>query len=49
MQLGLLQEGDTNNSASFKDRYAEMIREAVAAEEAGFSCWGTSEQHFSAP
>ncbi|MEA2419171.1 MAG: hypothetical protein QOE60_1377 [Thermoleophilaceae bacterium] len=49
MQLALVQEGDMNGSASFKERYAEMIREAVAAEEAGFSCWGTSEQHFSAP
>jgi alkanesulfonate monooxygenase SsuD/methylene tetrahydromethanopterin reductase-like flavin-dependent oxidoreductase (luciferase family) len=49
MRLALLQEGDTNMSRSFHDRYNEMIREAVAAEEAGFYAYGTSEQHFSAP
>jgi alkanesulfonate monooxygenase SsuD/methylene tetrahydromethanopterin reductase-like flavin-dependent oxidoreductase (luciferase family) len=49
MRLALLQEGDTRASASVKARYDEAIAEVVAAEEAGFHAWGTSEQHFSAP
>jgi alkanesulfonate monooxygenase SsuD/methylene tetrahydromethanopterin reductase-like flavin-dependent oxidoreductase (luciferase family) len=49
MRLALLQEGDARASASVKARYDEMIAEVVAADEAGFHAWGTSEQHFSAP
>jgi alkanesulfonate monooxygenase SsuD/methylene tetrahydromethanopterin reductase-like flavin-dependent oxidoreductase (luciferase family) len=49
MRVGLLQEGDLSGGVSCAERYAEMIEEVVCAERAGFSCWGTSEQHFSAP
>lgn len=47
MRFVLIQEadgpGDTGYSA---ERYQEMIREAEAAEDAGFSCYAISEQHF---
>jgi alkanesulfonate monooxygenase SsuD/methylene tetrahydromethanopterin reductase-like flavin-dependent oxidoreductase (luciferase family) len=48
MHIGLLQEGDFKGTST-SVRYHEMIREAVRAEELGFSTWGTSEQHFSPP
>ncbi len=49
IKVGLLQEGDISNNISVKQRYGEMIREVQLADRLGFSSWGTSEQHFSAP
>lgn len=39
------QEGETHG-ITHAQRYKEMIREAMFAEEMGFDFWGTSEQHF---
>jgi alkanesulfonate monooxygenase SsuD/methylene tetrahydromethanopterin reductase-like flavin-dependent oxidoreductase (luciferase family) len=49
VRVGLIQEGDLAGDVSCEQRYHEMIEEVVRAEAAGFSCWGTSEQHFSPP
>jgi alkanesulfonate monooxygenase SsuD/methylene tetrahydromethanopterin reductase-like flavin-dependent oxidoreductase (luciferase family) len=49
MKVGLLQEGDISNNVSVAQRYKEMIQEVILADKLGFSCWGTSEQHFSPP
>ena len=49
MRVGLLQEGEVRPGVSYAQRYREMIDEVVLADELGFSAWGTSEQHFSAP
>lgn len=49
MRVGLLSEGDISRSASYADRYRELIDEIVLADELGFSTFGTSEQHFSPP
>lgn len=49
MKIGLLQEGEIRPGVSDAQRYEEMIREVVLADRLGFSCWGTSEQHFSPP
>ena len=49
MRFGILQEGDTPPGASVPNRYHEMIREAVLADQEGFDFWGVSEQHFNAP
>jgi alkanesulfonate monooxygenase SsuD/methylene tetrahydromethanopterin reductase-like flavin-dependent oxidoreductase (luciferase family) len=49
MRLAIVQEADAHNSVSLKARYDETIAEVMAADEAGFYAWGTSEQHFSAP
>jgi alkanesulfonate monooxygenase SsuD/methylene tetrahydromethanopterin reductase-like flavin-dependent oxidoreductase (luciferase family) len=49
MRVGLLQEGEVRPGVSYAQRYREMIDEVVLADQAGFSAWGTSEQHFSAP
>lgn len=49
MRVGLLQEGDVTAGVTPAQRYRQMIDEVVRADELGFSAWGTSEQHFSAP
>ena len=49
MQVGMLQEGEVVAGVSIAQRYEEMIEEATLADRHGFSCWGTSEQHFSPP
>lgn len=49
MKVGLLQEGDISNGNTVAQRYREIIKEVVLADKLGFSAWGTSEQHFSAP
>src|ERR1700709_487703 len=49
MKVGLLQEGEIRPGQSVAQRYEEMIAEATLADRMGFSCWGTSEQHFSPP
>ncbi|MEG6510264.1 LLM class flavin-dependent oxidoreductase [Methyloligella sp. 2.7D] len=49
MRIGLLQEGEVMEGVSYAQRYEEMIEEVALADQLGFSCWGTSEQHFSPP
>lgn len=49
VKVGLLQEGDISGNIPVAQRYREMIEEVSLADELGFSCWGTSEQHFSPP
>ncbi len=49
MMVGLLQEGELMPGVDCAQRYMEMIEEAALADRMGFSCWGTSEQHFSPP
>ncbi len=46
MKFGLLQEAETPLGTTHAARYHELVKEAVAAEEAGFDFWGGSEQHF---
>lgn len=49
MKVGLLQEGELMPGVDCAQRYEEMIEEVALADRNGFSCWGTSEQHFSPP
>ena len=49
MQVGLLQEAELMPGVDVARRYWEMIEEVALADRLGFSCWGTSEQHFSPP
>ena len=49
MKIGLLQEGEIRAGMNESQRYNEMITEVSLADELGFHCWGTSEQHFSPP
>lgn len=49
MKVGLLQEGELMAGVDCTQRYMEMIEEVALADRVGFSCWGTSEQHFSPP
>ena len=49
MQVGLLQEAELMPGVNVAQRYWEMIEEVALADRLGFSCWGTSEQHFSPP
>ena len=49
MKIGILQEGEVISGVSYAERYQQMIAEATLADTLGFSCWGTSEQHFSPP
>ncbi len=46
MRVGLLNEGARSGGQSLPDRWAEVIREALVAEEVGFDFWGVGEQHF---
>ena len=49
MRVGLLQEAELMPGVDVAQRYWEMIEEVALADRLGFSCWGTSEQHFSPP
>ncbi len=49
MKVGMLQEGEMLDGVDTAERYHQLIREATLADKLGFSCWGTSEQHFAAP
>lgn len=49
MKVGLLQEAEMMKGVDVNQRYWEMIEEVALADKLGFSCWGTSEQHFSPP
>ena len=46
MRVGLLNEGSHGPDQTLGERWAEVIGEALVAEEAGFDFWGTGEQHF---
>jgi alkanesulfonate monooxygenase SsuD/methylene tetrahydromethanopterin reductase-like flavin-dependent oxidoreductase (luciferase family) len=46
MRVGLLNEGSHGSDQTLGERWAEVIREALVAEEVGFDFWGTGEQHF---
>ncbi|MBM4364398.1 MAG: LLM class flavin-dependent oxidoreductase, partial [Deltaproteobacteria bacterium] len=46
MRIGLLNEGSHPPSQRVEDRWAEVMREALIAEEVGFDFWGVGEQHF---
>ena len=49
MRVGLLQEAELMPGVDVAQRYWELIEEVALADRLGFSCWGTSEQHFSPP
>lgn len=49
MKVGMLQEGELAEGMTDAERYENLITEATLADQMGFSCWGTSEQHFSPP
>ncbi|MBN34861.1 MAG: LLM class flavin-dependent oxidoreductase [Rhodospirillaceae bacterium] len=49
MKVGLLQEAELMPGMDVATRYMDMIEEVALADRLGFSCWGTSEQHFSPP
>jgi alkanesulfonate monooxygenase SsuD/methylene tetrahydromethanopterin reductase-like flavin-dependent oxidoreductase (luciferase family) len=46
MRVGLMQEGHCPEGTTRAQRYHEMIRECLLAEEAGFDLYGNGEQHF---
>ncbi len=46
MRIGLCHEGHTPDGTTHRQRYQEMVEEAVFAEQAGFDFYGLSEQHF---
>ena len=46
MRVGLLNEGSHAADQSLVERWEEVIREALIAEEVGFDFWGVGEQHF---
>ena len=46
MRFALLQEAHFPAGLSLERRYAEMVDEAILAEEAGFDVYALSEQHF---
>lgn len=49
MKLSIIQEADApNGQRPPASRYKEMVREGLAAEQAGFSTYLASEQHFNA-
>lgn len=49
MEFGLLSEGFLRPGVTEAERYHQVIREFLAAEEAGFDVVGMSEQHFISP
>lgn len=46
MRFGIVQEAYFPPGMSLQERYRDMVVEAVAAEDAGFDFYCTSEQHF---
>src|SRR5262249_16954944 len=49
MKVGLLPEGEPRRGVPAAWGYEDMSGEVALADPLGFSCWGTSEQHFSPP
>lgn len=48
MRIGIISDGNLKGT-TLERKYHEIVREAVLADELGFSCWGTAEVHFLAP
>ena len=46
MRFALLQEAHFPQGVPLEQRYAEMVEEAILAEESGFDVYALSEQHF---
>jgi alkanesulfonate monooxygenase SsuD/methylene tetrahydromethanopterin reductase-like flavin-dependent oxidoreductase (luciferase family) len=51
MKFGIVTDGgmDGPEQVTYVEKYQQIIAEAIAAEQAGFSLWGTSETHLFAP
>jgi alkanesulfonate monooxygenase SsuD/methylene tetrahydromethanopterin reductase-like flavin-dependent oxidoreductase (luciferase family) len=51
MKFGIVTDGgmDGPQGVTYVEKYQKMIAEAIAAEQAGFAHWGTSETHLFAP
>ncbi|TJY66221.1 LLM class flavin-dependent oxidoreductase [Arthrobacter sp. CAU 1506] len=49
MKIGAFTQGYVRADSTPQQRFAEVIEEAVAAEEAGLASFGVSEQHFRFP
>jgi alkanesulfonate monooxygenase SsuD/methylene tetrahydromethanopterin reductase-like flavin-dependent oxidoreductase (luciferase family) len=51
MKFGIVTDGgmDGPERVTYVEKYQQVIAEAIAAEQAGFSLWGTSETHLFAP
>ena len=49
MRVGIIQEGETEHRTTHAQRYRDLLKEVMLADEYGFDFWGTSEQHFLAP
>ncbi|GAA4489695.1 LLM class flavin-dependent oxidoreductase [Rhodococcus olei] len=49
MKVGAFTQGYVRRDSNPQQRFGEVIREAAAAEEAGLSSFGVSEQHFKFP
>jgi alkanesulfonate monooxygenase SsuD/methylene tetrahydromethanopterin reductase-like flavin-dependent oxidoreductase (luciferase family) len=48
VKIGLISDGNLRGTTS-SEKIREIVKEAVLADEYGYSCWGTSETHFVAP
>jgi len=46
MKFGIINEASISRGMAHSVRYAEMLKEAVFADEMGFEFFGSSEQHF---
>jgi len=48
MKFAMVTDGSLMEAGGigYPDRYNQLVREAIAAEEAGFHLWGASETHF---
>lgn len=49
MKIGMFTQGFVRTDSSPQERFAQAIKEGIAAEEAGLSSFGVSEQHFKFP
>jgi len=51
MKFGIVTDGgmDGPEKVNYIEKYRQIVDEAIAAEQAGFSLWGTSETHLFAP
>ncbi|MCU1637085.1 MAG: class flavin-dependent oxidoreductase [Cryobacterium sp.] len=51
MKFGIVTDGgmDGPEKLTYVEKYQQIVAEAVAAEQAGFTLWGTSETHLFAP
>jgi alkanesulfonate monooxygenase SsuD/methylene tetrahydromethanopterin reductase-like flavin-dependent oxidoreductase (luciferase family) len=51
MKFGIVTDGgmDGPERLTYVEKYQQMLTEAIAAEQAGFALWGTSETHLFAP